>query len=360
MHSFGNDRGCSMEITGSKLNSKELRSSDVLFSDGSIGASLLREIIEASCKNKASDIHVEKLNTGLRVRLRIHGQLKDLNQLAPQIDLGNDRNSRNLIIQIKKIAKMNLSVSDEVQDGSFGINSIRARFRVALSPTLHGESIVMRCIYETDLPHLDEINLPDSLNKKIREIITKSQGIIIISGPTGSGKSTTMQAMINSIDRTSRKVISVENPIEREMPGVVQKEITWKVNWASAIKMALREDPDVIYIGEIRDPESAMMAIEASMTGHLVLTTVHANSSLEILERLKSLGVSTYEIEKNIKLLLAQRLVFSEKRGERIPCFEYRTNKGDQFEMESSIQAEVLSLFNDGVINETEVKKWLI
>lgn len=311
-------------------------------------------IISEAINKKASDLHIEAAREGLlSVRLRVDGELRVL----PVKELTNKLICREIVLHFKRLARMNDTVTDEAQDGAFQLNERNVRFRVALSPSLHGESFVMRIIYSDQMPVLREDVYGSLFVGVVRGVIQRSQGIIIISGPTGSGKSTTMQSMIAELPLAKLKVISIEDPIEREMIGVLQKQITHKTGWAESIKMALREDPDVIYIGEIRDRESASLAIEASKTGHLVLTTIHANSSEEIVDRLKYLGIEEYEIAKNIELLVSQRLV-RKCIGGRKAIIEIAQYQNGKLVITNKISDQLDELSENGEITHEEALRW--
>lgn len=336
------------------LTLKEKVVPDILIRQNTSAAKVCLQIISIAIEKKASDIHVEALKDGaLRVRVRIDGDLTCLDKR----ELRNNLISREVVLHLKRLAKMNVTVTDQIQDGAFQLNAMNVRFRVALSPSLHGESFVIRVIYADKKPILDPEVYGADFVLQVKSVLQKSQGIIILSGPTGSGKSTTMQAMISELKLEAIKVISIEDPIEREMVGVLQKQITSKVKWPDAIKMALREDPDVIYIGEIRDSESASLAIEASKTGHLVLTTIHANTSTEIIDRLKYLGIDEYEIKRNVEMLVAQRLV-KKASGGRMPVIETSEYHNDELVCNESISEKLAKLHQCGMIEMSEVLKW--
>ena len=333
---------------------KEKLVPDVLMRQNTSAARICSSIISEAINKKASDLHIEAVRNGLLVvRLRVNGELVEF----PVKELTSKLICREIIVHFKRLSRMNDTVTDEAQDGAFQLNELNVRFRVALSPSLHGESFVMRIIYSDQMPVLRDDVYGNLFVKVARSVITRSQGIVIISGPTGSGKSTTMQAMIAELPLAKLKVISIEDPIEREMIGVLQKQVTHKTGWADSIKMALREDPDVIYIGEIRDRESASLAIEASKTGHLVLTTIHANTSEEIVDRLKYLGVEEYEIVKNIELLVAQRLVRM-CNGERKAVIEFGQYREGNLVIANKISEQLEELSKFGEIAHEEALRW--
>lgn len=167
----------------------------------------------------------------------------------------------------------------------------------------------MRIIRESDLPRISDLDLPLVFKKDLLLALSKPQGLICVTGPTGSGKSTTLQACLMEVDRIKKNVITIEDPIERIIPNVTQQQVTNRFNWTTAIKSAMRQDPDIILIGEIRDRESACLALEASQTGHLVLTTLHSNDVFGIFDRLIGLGVEKTLIRDNLIFASSQRLV---------------------------------------------------
>lgn len=253
---------------------------------------------------KASDIHVEPVKSGIEVRARTNGKMVLLDKFErPEI-------SQTMIDKLKYICGLDLAKKTILQDDSMRLDMFSSTYRISLSPGhMYGENIVLRIIRDEELPSLDMLRMDKGVIDDIKNAVHQKQGLFLITGPTGSGKSTTLQAAIMTIDRVGNKVISIENPPEREIPGVRHEKITDEFTWKDAIKGAMRQDPDVILIGEIRDRESAELAIEASQTGHLVLSTLHTNDVPTTVERLMMLGVERHHIADSAIFISAQRLV---------------------------------------------------
>ena len=294
-----------MEVTHSSLL-KIARSSspEELIQKGDLFSSMWREVFVTAEKMKASDIHIIQEDDDVIVKLRILGDLFTIKEIP------NENDIRTILInRLKAICRFDLSVTDEAQDRAFSLKITNSRYRSVLTPGIFGENFVFRVIRETDLPRISDCSIPDHISTDLLFAINQRQGFICITGPTGSGKSTTLQAAIMEIDRLKKNVITIEDPVERIIPGVVQQQITSKLTWAKAIKSAMRQDPDVILVGEIRDVESAKLALEASQTGHLVLATLHTNNVAGIVDRLIGLGVEKRIIADNLLFISAQRLV---------------------------------------------------
>lgn len=253
----------------------------------------------------ASDIHIESLKTGLQVRLRVKGTL------TSPFDVIKDRSEMiQLVDKFKEISGLDTSNKKVLQDSSFSIDLTSSTYRVSLSPGFqYGECAVLRIINNDELPTLEKIALPAKAKDDMRWALNQKQGLFLVTGPTGSGKSTTLQACIASMNYHGKKIISIENPPERILPGVVHECITSQFGWKEAIKGAMREDPDVILVGEIRDHESAKLAVEASQTGHLVLSTLHTNNVPATVTRLLTLGVEKHLIADALLFISAQRLL---------------------------------------------------
>ena len=264
---------------------------------------LIREAHDA----RASDIHLEATSSGMVVRLRVDGVLCDAP--APPVPLQRAVTSR-----IKLLAELDIAERRKPQDGR-----IRARLeereldlRVSTVPTLHGESVVLRLLDQGGRPvTLDELGMTHEGLERIRHLCERPHGIVLATGPTGSGKTTTLYAALQLRETGSEKVITVEDPVEYHLPGVTQVPVNTKagVTFAAALRSLLRQDPDVMLIGEMRDHETAAIAVQAAMTGHLVFSTVHTNDAISALTRLADLGVEPYMVAATVEGILAQRLV---------------------------------------------------
>ncbi len=265
-------------------------------------------ILAAAIKLNASDIHIEAEEKYIKLRFRIDGVLHEIAKLDKQV-------WQRLLARIKLSAKLKINVVDKPQDGNFSVNLAgeRVDFRISSLPTAYGESIVIRALYHNKVKRMTLDNLGiDGYNRKIiDQEIQKPNGMMIITGPTGSGKTTTLYAILNKLNTTDNKIITVEDPIEYKITGINQSEIKKDKGYtfAKALRSIVRQDPDVILIGEIRDSETAEIALNAALTGHLVFSTLHTNKATGVISRFLSLGAKTYLLAPAINVSLAQRLV---------------------------------------------------
>lgn len=278
---------------------------DEIISERGFLANFWRRIFTEAKERKASDIHLESLKSGLQVRLRSQGVLTE-----PFERIINHNDGVQLVDKLKEFSGLDLTNKSVLQDTSFSLDLTNSTYRVSLSPGFqHGECVVLRVISNDILPSLTSLNLEENALRDVLWALNQKQGLFLVTGPTGSGKSTTLQAAIAEIDYRERKIISIENPPERILPGVVHEEITSQYGWSEAIKGAMRQDPDIILVGEIRDKESAKLAVEAAQTGHLVLSTLHTNDVPATINRLMTLGVERYLIADALLFVSAQRLL---------------------------------------------------
>ena len=267
-----------------------------------IVAVMLRNALEGN----ASDIHIEFTGEKVKVRFRVDGILHTTLILPPNVYNG-------IIARIKILAKLRLDEKRKPQDGSFStiIDGRKIDFRVSTMPSYYGEKIVMRILdSEKGVKPLEELGLSEVNLKMMREALAKPFGLILITGPTGSGKSTTLYSMMNELDKEKSNIVSLEDPVEYHMPDINQSQMMPEIGYtfASGLRSILRQDPDVIMVGEIRDKETAQLAIQAALTGHLVLSTLHTNSAIGAVPRLVDMGVDPYLIAPTLILSIAQRL----------------------------------------------------
>lgn len=346
--------------------------------------------LEANLKN-ASDIHIHQFSAELRILFRIHGEKVLIESIHGEKDFRDQ-----YINRLKQIVGFNLSVNDEAQDSAFALRETKSRYRGIISPAAFGEYIVFRTIREEDLPSLENSNIKQVTKDDLIKCLESKQGFICITGPTGSGKSTTLQASLMYLPRITKNVITIEDPIERIIPDITQQQISHKLTWEKAIKSAMRQDPDIILIGEIRDKESASLALEAAQTGHLVLSTLHTNDASGVVDRLIGLGVDRKLIAENLLYVSAQRLVlllcpkckipkddiyFIRGNGckncetgkgviGRIPIIEYfikpsadsiinfSKKEFRKNEMKSTLYGECFDLIKRGLVDYEELKNW--
>jgi len=278
---------------------------------------LVNLLIENAVAAEASDIHIEPFEDTLRVRYRVDGVLYD--QEAPPRRLQAAVTSR-----IKIMAEMNIAERRLPQDGRIrvALHGQRVDIRVSTMPTVHGESIVMRLLQRASvfLP-LDKLGFPAATLKRFEALIKRPHGILLVTGPTGSGKTTTLYAALDKINSADRKIITIEDPVEYQLKGVNQIPVKPKIGltFATGLRHIVRQDPDVILVGEIRDLETAEIAIQASLTGHLVFSTLHTNDAPGAITRLQDMGVESYLVASVLEGVLAQRLVRRICQACRVP-----------------------------------------
>ena len=269
---------------------------------------LTSRIIENALKRRASDILIDpKDRSSYAIRLRIDGALRTVQELPLET-------CKAVINSVKAVSNMDIAERRRPQDGAFtaGKNGSSVAFRVASAGALNGEKLSIRVLNQNaGRITMADIGIPQAKRTAICEAISRPSGMVMICGPTGSGKTTTLYSILNQIDRTTRNVITVEDPIEAHLPGISQLEINAKadITFAKALRSMLRQDPDVICVGEIRDEETASIALRAAQTGHLVLASIHCDSNATALVRLLDLGVSPELMSSGLSLLVSQRLI---------------------------------------------------
>ncbi len=267
----------------------------------------LEALLHWSAMERVSDLHLEPQGTSMRIRLRIDGQLSTQAHV-------NTRHAPMLISRLKMLAHLDIAEKRLPQDGRFEIRSTATHIHARLStcPTRWGEKAVIRLL---NLDHtvfeLTHLGLTPGQLTAMQQVLGSPQGLIIITGPTGSGKTMTLYSLLHLLNTEQRNIISVEDPIEMVMPGINQIQIQEKagIDFPSILRHLLRQDPDVLMIGEIRDSKTAEIALKATQTGHLVLSTLHTQSAAQALSRLEQLGIPPYLVAESVKMILAQRLV---------------------------------------------------
>ena len=268
---------------------------------------LVNKIIHDAIEARASDIHIEPQDKNVRIRYRIDGYLKNI------IEIPRDLQKR-IAARIKILSKMNIAEQRGVQEGRIKalIEGKKIDLRISLIPTFYGEKIVIRILdTRTTRYNLDSLGFqPDELTI-FKEGISKSQGVVLVTGPTGSGKTTTLYSALQHIKSETKNIVTIEDPIEYLIDGVNQLQLNLikDVTFASGLKSILRQDPDVLLVGEIRDRETADIAFRASMTGHMVFSTLHTNNAVSTITRLQDIGLESYLIASSIVMVVAQRLV---------------------------------------------------
>jgi type IV pilus assembly protein PilB len=268
---------------------------------------LVQELLLMAVRDKASDIHFEPFEEEFKVRYRIDGVLYEMMPVAKGLATA-------LVSRIKVMSKLDIAERRLPQDGriEFHLEGAPIDLRVAVLPTMFGESVVLRILDRSNVQlSLDRVGLRADELEKMRIIINKPNGIVVVTGPTGSGKTTTLYAALNELNDITVKILTAEDPVEYDVAGLVQCQVNLdqELTFAKLLRSFLRQDPDIILVGEIRDLETAQIAIQASLTGHLVLTTLHTNDAPSTILRLVDLGVETFLLTATIEAIVAQRLV---------------------------------------------------
>ncbi|HEX8987398.1 MAG TPA: GspE/PulE family protein [Rhodocyclaceae bacterium] len=307
---------------------------------------LLQTVFEEAMKTRASDIHIEPQEKSLLIRFRIDGVLHVQTEADSKI-------SSAVVLRLKIMSGLDISEKRLPQDGRFNIKLRGANVDVRIStmPTQYGESVVMRLLAQNaGLTELDRLQMPPAVLERFRHAISKPSGIVLVTGPTGSGKTTTLYAALNELNSPEKKIITVEDPVEYRLPGLNQVQVHEKIDltFSRVLRTALRQDPDIILVGEMRDQETAEIGMRAAMTGHMVLSTLHTNDALTTPIRLLDMGVPRFMVAMSIQLVLAQRLVrvicqncaepheltpqerewLKYELGERVDAFKYRRGAG--------------------------------
>jgi len=285
---------------------KSIKGGAVIIEDAPV-TKIVATVLRYAVEGNASDIHIERLSDKVRVRFRVDGDLHTSLVLPVKV---HDA----VVARIKILSNMKLDEKRKPQDGRFSarIEGRKVDFRVSTFPAYYGEKVVMRILdQEKGVKSLEDIGFSPRNLTAIRKAMERPYGLILISGPTGSGKSTTLYAMLNELNDEAKNVLSLEDPIEYNMEGVSQSQVRPEIGYtfASGLRTTLRQDPDIIMVGEIRDKETAQLAIQAALTGHLVLSTIHTNTAIGVIPRLVDMGVDPYLIAPTLILAMAQRLV---------------------------------------------------
>jgi type IV pilus assembly protein PilB len=268
---------------------------------------LLNYILYQAIRDKASDIHLEPFETDFKIRYRVDGSLFELEAPPPHL-------AEALIARVKVMSDLDIAETRLPQDGriELTVGGRSVDLRVSTLPTMYGESTVMRILDRSNVSlSLENLGLVPSVREHLRRFVDLPHGIVLVTGPTGSGKTTTLYAMLNEANKEDTKVITVEDPVEYDLEGIVQIPVNEDigVTYAAVLRTILRQDPDVILVGEIRDRETAQTAIEASLTGHLVFSTLHTNDAASAITRLVDIGIEPFLLTATVQGILAQRLV---------------------------------------------------
>ena len=348
---------------------------------------LIRDAIDSAISNGASDIHFEPTHEGILIRHRVGGVLEvfhsSKNNRLKSLSPATMRKS--FFMELKRIANLSLGLFGVAQDSRISLEKRRIEARVNLIPTIYGEKVVLRLFSRDRNFSLENAGYKGEALKDIRSVIRKNSGLVIISGETGSGKTTTLYSILNELDRKVLNISSLEDPVEHIFDGVTHTQVNSRFGFGDGLRALLRQDPDVILVGEIRDADTAKLVNRAAQTGHLVFTTVHTNRALSIPGVFEFYGVKSEEVVPNILLGANQRLVRSLCRRcsvqdqtsnlwrasdsgceecrngyarERKVIFEYFLNlKSEQtVKLKRTIEEEVMQYAKEGVIDEREIQ----
>jgi len=299
----------SLVLTGSRETLKE---------DAPV-TKIVSTVLRYAIDGHSSDVHIEPSPTKTRVRFRVDGQLHTSLELPVKVHEA-------VVARIKILAKLRLDEKRKPQDGRFSatIEQRRVDFRVSTFPTEYGEKVEMRILNQSEATAtLESVGFSAGQLSEVRDMMKVPYGIILIAGPTGSGKSTTLFSMLSETDREAKNVVSLEDPVEYEIPGVSQSQVRPEIGYtfATGLRSILRQDPDIIMVGEIRDKETAVLAVQAALTGHLVLSTIHTNTAVGAIPRLIDMGVDPFLIAPTLISVIGQRLVrkLCPGAGEAVP-----------------------------------------
>jgi general secretion pathway protein E len=297
---------------------------------------LINAILSQAIKDQASDIHIETFEDRLSVRYRIDGVLNEV--LSPSRKL-----APLLISRLKVMAKLDIAERRIPQDGRISVRIAGHAIDIRMStiPSAHGERVVLRLLdKQAGQLQLEQLQMPAQVLSSYRRALASPHGIILVTGPTGSGKTTTLYAGLSSINQTSRNILTIEDPVEYMLPGVGQTQVNTKVDmtFARGLRAILRQDPDVVMVGEIRDLETAEIAVQASLTGHMVLSTLHTNTAIGAVTRLQDMGVEPFLLSSSLLAVMAQRLI-------RLLC-----NECKEAVVPSASERALLRLSDDAVV----------
>ena len=298
-----------IEISEEDLNKYSEEFSSFRELQGKINGAQVSDIITiimaAAVKSSSSDIHIESEEKEIKIRFRIDGVLHNIAIIDRQL-------WKKIISRLKGLAGVKINVSDKPQDGRISIHTQKERIdiRASFLPTNYGESVVMRLLHSSMVGlAFEDLGIKDRAFNQLKKEVDRPNGMIVTTGPTGSGKTTTLYAILKKLNKPETKIITVEDPIEYQLEGVNQSQISKNYTFAKALRSIVRQDPDIIMVGEIRDLETAEVAIQAALTGHLVLSTIHTNDAAGAIPRFLSMGAKSFLLAPAINAIIGQRLV---------------------------------------------------
>jgi len=266
-----------------------------------------RQLLYAAFRTRATDIHLEPKGEVYQIRFRIDGLLHTVGDVSPKLGV-------TILNIVKVLCEQDIAKKAVVQEGSFSVElaTRRVDFRVSMTPSIHGQKLALRILDKTSVPdRFEDLGMDVEAVQEVRRVCGQDAGLVIVAGPTGSGKTTTLYTALKGIDARGRNIVTIEDPVEYQLESATQISIDAGkgITFATVLSTVMRQDPDVILVGEIRDKDTAQMAMQAAMTGHLVLTTVHARDSVSIIFRLLDLGVERYLVANAVSMTISQRLV---------------------------------------------------
>lgn len=290
---------------------------------------LFERLIRESLLRRASDIHIESIKEGVRIRLRVDGRMQAWAALLPR-SLGDG-----MISRVKVLSGMDIAESRAPQDGGLnypiGDGAEPVEMRVASIPAKFGERLTLRVMKsDPDRQTLNELGMPDFMVDRVQKALAHPHGLVLVTGPTGCGKSTTLYAVLRELNANSLNILTAEDPVEQVIPGITQVQVSGKVGFAGALRSFLRHDPDVILVGEIRDFDTADIALKAASTGHMVLSTLHTNTAVGTITRLTDIGCERFLVGATLHGIIAQRLV-------RMLCSHCRTKRAATLEEQQQL-----------------------
>ena len=314
-------------------------------------------LLEYAIFENASDIHIEPTEKELTIRYRIDGILRNVMTLPKSVHAG-------IIARVKILSNLKLDEHRLPQDGRFKIstNEYKVSFRVSVIPTYDGEKIVLRALNEqTGIITLEQLGFQKKSLEKIRRNIVKPHGLMLVTGPTGSGKTTTLYAILNILNQPEVNITTIEDPIEYRMPGLNQSQVNPKIGYtfASGLRSFLRQDPDIVMVGEIRDQETAEIAIHATLTGHLVLSTLHTNDAPTSLPRLSEMGIPAFLVASTCNIIVAQRLV-RKICQECIQSYTLAKDEISRLEKQINLESTLQVLESEGLITKKQSRESLL
>jgi type IV pilus assembly protein PilB len=295
------------KVFSSEISDSIQKGSVDVNSDESPVVLLVRDMVSEAIKKGASDIHIEPGSNTMRARYRIDGELLSVRELPMTSHLA-------ILARIKILCNLKLDEKRRPQDGHFSIDyeNRKIDFRVSTMPSYFGEKVVIRVLdtYK-GVRNLADLDMQDDHLQMVKEALNLPYGIVLITGPTGSGKTSTLYSMLTALDHEARNIVSLEDPVEYSLEGVNQSQVVPDIGYtfASGLRSILRQDPDVIMVGEIRDKETAELAVQAALTGHLVFSTIHTNTAISTITRLVEIGIEPYLLAPTVRLVIGQRLV---------------------------------------------------